>query len=278
MLVVEVVLMEKIPRRRDRKFLSELEASLRNTSSGLVMDIEMRGLTKSRLPMLQVSGEDQEAFTEILRRSFGLAPRDHVELLDLPIRKGFVERSSDRDDTLLMDVGLESSPLFQVTLGADRLRAQLFDGREVSLRGMVARYGFFEDFPLELRIISCDEDSRRLHVELSDRQWNVLKEWSQLPLDRITAQDVLDSEVRSAVRRIGLERDLAAVENLSLGTHSLICKLGTDGKGLVPKLGPHLKAARLFVFHPNSREHGERLKSKLNDSCLQRLERRSRRS
>jgi len=277
-LVIEVVLMEKIPQRRDRKFLSELEASLGNISSGLAVEITVRGKTESRLPRLRISGEDEEAFTEILRRSFGLAPRDHVELLDQPIRKGFVQRPSDRDDTLLMDVGLESSPPFQVTLGADRLRAQLSDGRDTSLRGMVTKYGFFEDFPLELRIVSCNEDNRRLRVELSDRQWNMLKEWSQLPLDRITAQDVLDSEVRSAVKRTGLERDLAAVENLSLSTHSLICKLGTDGKGLVPKLGPHLKAARLFVFHPDSREHGEPLKSKLNDSHLQRFERQSRRS
>jgi len=275
---MELVLTEKIPQGRDRKFLSELEASLRGISSGLGVDIKVKGLTKSRLPRLQISGEDEEAFTEILRRSFGLAPRDHVELLDKPIRRGFVQRPPDQDDALLMDVGLESSSPFQVTLGADRLRAQLLDGRDVSLRGMVARYGFFEDFPLELRIISCDEDNRRLHAELSDRQWNMLKEWSQLPLDRITAQDVLDSEVRSAVKRASLERDFAAVENLSLGTHSLICKLGTDGKGLVPKLGPHLKAARLFVFHPNSCEHGEPLKSKLSDSYSQRLERRSRRS
>lgn len=217
----------------------------------------MLGLTKSRLPRLQASGEDEEAFTEILRRSFGLNPRDHVDLLDQPIRKGFIQKLSERDDALWIDVGLDSPPAYHVTLGVDRLRSQLFDGQHVSLHSMVAKYGFLEDFPLELRIISCDKGNRRIQVELSDRQWNLLKEWRQLPFDRITAQDVLDSEVRSAVRRAGLERDLAAVENLSLGTHSLICKLGTEGQGLIPKLGPHLRAARLFVFHPNSSKHAE---------------------
>lgn len=175
-------------------------------------------------------------------------------MLDQPIRKGFVQRLSEREDALWIDVGLESSSPYHVMLRGDRLRAQLFDGRDVSLHSMVARYGFLEDFPLELRMASCEESDRRIQVELSDRQWNLFTEWRQLPLDRITAQDVLNSEVRSAVRRTGLERDLAAIENLSLGTHSLICKLGTDGQGLLPKLGPHLKAARLSVFHPNSRE------------------------
>jgi len=250
--VVELILLEKVPRGRNRKFLSELEMSLHKISSGLAVDIRMMGLTKSRLPRLQVSGDDEEAFVEVLRKSFGLGPEGPIDLLDQPIRKGFVERLSERENTLLIDIGLESPLSYHVTLGADRLRTQLFDGRNVSLHSMVARYGFLEDFPLELRVISYDEDNRHIQVELSDRQWNLFEEWRQLPLDRITAQDVLDSEVRNAVRRARLERDLAAIENISFGTHSLICKLGTDGQGLLPKLGPHLKAARLFVFHPNS--------------------------
>jgi len=230
---------------------------LREISSGLAVSINTLGLTRSRLPMLRASGEDEEPFTEILRKSFGLGPRDHVDLLDQPIRKGFVQKPPEQDDALWIDVGLDSSLAYRVTLGADRLRAQLFDGQQVSLHSMVAKYGFLEDFPLELRIISHDETSRHIQVELSDRQWSLLKEWRQLPFDRITVQDVLESEVRTAVRRAELERDLAAVENLSLGTHSLICKLGTEGKGLIPKLGPHLRMARLFVFHPDSSEHAE---------------------
>ncbi len=214
-------------------------------------------MTKSRLPRLQASGEDKDAFTEILRRSFGLSPLSLTDLINQPTRKGFVEKLLERVDALLIDIGLESSPPYQVTLRVDRLRAQLFDGRHISLRGIVAKYGFLEDFPMELRVVSCDEERRWIQVELSDLQRNLLKEWAHIPFDRITAQDVLDSEVRSAVRRSGLERDLAAIEDLSLGTHSLICKLGTDGEGLVPKLGPHLRAARLFVFHPNSNEHAK---------------------
>lgn len=256
-MATNLILLEKVPQGRDRKFLSELETRLSNISSGLAVRIRMLDMTKSRLPRLQASGEDEEAFTEIVRRSFGLSPLNLTDLLDQPIRKGFVEKLLEREDALLIDVGLESSPPCQVTLGVDRLRAQLFDGRHVSLHSMIAKYGFLEDFPLELRVVSCDEDRRRIQVELSDRQRNLLKEWRQLPFDRITAQDILDSEVRSAVRRAGLERDLAAIENLSLGTHSLITKLGTDGQGLVPKLGPHLKAARLFVFHPNSGEYAK---------------------
>ncbi len=252
MLTVELVLLEKIPRGKDRRFLGELEARLRDTSSGLAVDVKMIGLTKSRLPRVKCSGDDQEAFIEILRRSYGVGPRNHLDLSDQPIRKGFVVRPSEREKALLIDIGLESATSSHVTLAADRLRAQLFDGRNVLLRDMVARCGFLEDYPLELRIISHDEYSQRIEAELSDRQQSLIQEWRQVPLDRVIAQNVLASEVSAAVKKARIERDLAAIENLSLCTHSLICKLGTHGRGIVPKLGPYLREARLFVFHPSS--------------------------
>ena len=260
---MELVLTEKIPHRRRREFLAELEARLRDISSGLNVNVEMKGLTESRMPRIQVSGEDEEAFTEVLRHSLGIAPREYAEALRMPVLRGFVQKPSSQDDALLIDVGFRPSSPFQVVLRAERLRAQLFNGHDVPLRRMVERYGFFEDFPVELRIVSTDEDSRQTYVELSDRQWSTLVEWDRIPLDRIIAQDVLEPEVRREIRRINIERDLAAVESLSLGTHCLICKLGTNGRGLIPKLGPHLKA-RLFVFHPSSRSKGEPLKRNLS--------------
>ena len=264
MLTVELVLLEKIPRGRDRRFLGELEARLRDESSGLAVDIRMIGLTKSRLPRVECSGDDQEAFMEILRRSHGVGPRNYLDLSDQPIRKGFVVKPSKREEALSIDVGLESDTSCHVTLPVDRLRAQLFDGRGVPLRDMVARCGFLEDYPLELRIISHDEYSQRIEAELSDRQRSLIQEWRQVPLDRVIAQDVLASEVSAAVKKARIDRDLAAIENLSLCTHSLICKLGTDGRGIVPKLGPYLREARFFVFHPNSRNDTPRTEANLS--------------
>lgn len=251
---MEPVLLEKVPQGRSKEFLDELKMELRRASSGLAVDVRISGLTANRLPRLQVSGDDQDVFSEILRRTCGLSPRSPSDLLDQPIRKGFVQEASKRENALLIDIGLESDPPHRVLLGADRLRAQLLDGRNVSLPNIVTRYVLVENFPLELRVMSFDEDNRRVQVELSDRQWSLFGEWRELPFDRIIAQDVLNSEVRSAVKRTGLDRDLAAIESLSLATHSLVCKLGTDGQGLVPKLGPYLRKARMFVFHPDSRD------------------------
>jgi len=248
---VKLTLLEKIPRGRDQRFISELEKRLEEIASGLLVEFEILDLTDRRMPMVQVSGEDEEAVVEILRKSFGLAPKNIRDLRNQSVQKGFIEKASEQKDLVTMDVGLEDSASFRGILRAERLSAQLFDGALVPLHRMMSRFGFVEDFPLEIRVVSCDEAGQEAEVELSDRQRDVLEEWTRLPFDRITVQNSTASEVSNAVRKAALERDVAGVESLSLSTHSLICKLGTDGQGLVRRLGSQLEAANLFVFHPD---------------------------
>ena len=251
---MELTLLERIPQGRDRKFQGALEKKLQELSSGLVVNLKVMGLSRGGMPRLQVSGEDEEAFLEILRRSFGLAPKNTQDLLDQPIRKGFIQRILEQENVLLIDIGLEDQSL-RAVLGAESLRAQLFDGVHIPLRSMVTRCGLLRDFPLEVRVLSCN-GSGSIEVELSDRERDLLNEWRCLPFDRIIIQNSLESEIIEAVRRAGLERDIAGLENLSFTTHSLVCKLGTDGQGLVRRLGSQLEAVRLFVFHPDSCRNG----------------------
>jgi hypothetical protein len=203
------------------------------------------------LPRLHISGDDEEAFLEILQRSFGLNPRRLQELTDRPIWKGFVEAPTEQRDALMIDLGVESPPTLLTILEVERLRAQLVDGIPTSLQDIVEKFGLLQDFPLELRVISCDELCRRVEVELSDAQRDRFQAWRRLPFDRIIVQDVVYSEISDSLRKTGLARDVADLESLSLGTHDLVCKLGTDGQGLVRRLGSELRAARLHVFHPD---------------------------
>ena len=248
---MKLTLLEKIPRGRDRSFLSELEKRLEEIASGLVVEFEILGLTDKRMPRVQVLGEDEEAFVEILRKLFGVAPRNIRDLVDRAVQKGFMEKASEQKDVMTIDVGLEDSTSFRAFLRTERLRAQLFEGAPVSLQAIISRFGFVEDFPLEIRVVSYAGTGQEAEVELSDEQRDKLQEWRLLPFDRITVRNSTASELSSAVRKAGLERDIAGIESLSLGVHSVICKLGTDGQGLVRRLGSQLEAAQLFVFHPN---------------------------
>jgi hypothetical protein len=199
---LELTLLERFPQERDREFLNELEKKLQELSSGLNVNLRVSGLSKGGMPRFQVSGEDEEAFLEILQRSFGLAPESIQDLLDQPIRKGFIQKILEQENVLLIDLGLTDQSLY-ATLRAESLRSQLFDGVNVSLRSMVTRYGLLRDFPLEVRVVSCN-GSGIIEVELSDRERDLLREWQCLPFDRIIIQNSLESEIIEAVKKRGL--------------------------------------------------------------------------
>lgn len=69
-------------------------------------------------------------------------------------------------------------------------------------------------------------------------------------LDRIQVFDSSKREVEFAVRKANLDRDIISVERQTLTTQSVVCKLGTDAIGLIPKLGSILRRRELKPFLP----------------------------
>jgi hypothetical protein len=69
-------------------------------------------------------------------------------------------------------------------------------------------------------------------------------------LDRLI---VLGAEFRDVERAVKISkhtRDVVRVEQLGLLEHGVVCKLGTDAVGLVPRLGRFLRSATLVPFSP----------------------------
>jgi hypothetical protein len=69
-------------------------------------------------------------------------------------------------------------------------------------------------------------------------------------LDRVQVFDSYRHELELAIKRSHLERDVISVEPRTLTAQSVLCKLGTDAIGLIPKLGSLLKARELKPFIP----------------------------
>jgi hypothetical protein len=45
-------------------------------------------------------------------------------------------------------------------------------------------------------------------------------------------------------------RDIAKIEQLGMFEQVIVCKLGTDAAGLIPKIGRNLKRMALSIFSP----------------------------
>jgi hypothetical protein len=218
----------------------------------LSMRIEKVDLDEQGWALLEFSGADSEILTEIVRKEYGIAPSDISELERSDIIRGIVV-SSTIGYGIYLDIGLRSSNGMDALYRLHSMRSQLADGATVPARQIAKRFCLQEGFPLEVRVTNVDTASRKVDIELSDRQVSYFKDWERFPFDRVILIGCSKSVLKETIDLTGLKRDLADVETLSLTTHVLLCKLGTDAPGIIAKIGRRLMGVRAYAFQPRVR-------------------------
>jgi hypothetical protein len=150
-----------------------------------------------------------------------------------------------------VDVGLSDSGIYDAFVPLWRLQAQLGDGKKMPLQRLIELFCLFDFMPLSIRIMSDLKHEKGVYeAELSEDQLSRFSGWLNSNLDRLMVFGASRSEVVNAVERAHHFRDVSQIETLGPMEHALLCKLGTDAVGLVPKLGPYLTAADLAPFSP----------------------------
>jgi hypothetical protein len=105
--------------------------------------------------------------------------------------------------------------------------------------------------PLHIKLVAdLNTEKSFWEAELSEKQLSQFSEWLRSNLDRLIVLGASISEVERALNRARHFRDVAKIETLGSFEHAILCKLGTDAAGLVPRLGPHLRSATLAPFSP----------------------------
>ena len=74
--------------------------------------------------------------------------------------------------------------------------------------------------------------------------------WLHAYIDRLVVFGAPRSHVEHAVKESQHFRDIIRIDSLGLLEHAVVCKLGTDAVGLIPKLGKLLSTAKLAPFSP----------------------------
>ena len=245
---MEIVILEKLRKGDVPKGLRHLNDLLDNVASGLRVRHRIVGLTERGLVKIEIGGDDEEAFRETIHRRFGIAQVDLSNLEPSDICRGFIIDSGKVGYGLYVDVGILTPKPIDGLYPLHSIRAQLAEGQQLPIRQIINKYRLYDDFPLEVRIVKLGEG--RVEVELSDRQRESISEWNVLPFDRVIIFHAFPDDLQSAITSSSVERDLARVESLSLTTHLLTCKIGTEAPGIIAKLGSHLKGSRLFSFRP----------------------------
>jgi len=215
---------------------------------GLSAKVEVSGITPRRWVQIVVSGEDETVALRYLAEEIGFCPESQSQLQKFSSIKGSIV--SIGKNGIGVDVGILAPKIVDAEASLSRLQAQLADGKKVPLDKIGSLYGFCESLPLAVKILSNDVLSGRIEAVLDEKQVAHYRDWTKRLLDVLVVLGASSEEVDLALKATGSARDIVAVEPLGLFEFAVVCKLGTDARGLIPRVGRSLRHARFSIFSP----------------------------
>jgi hypothetical protein len=234
----------------DEARLKQVDGLLKSKLQGLKTAVQINGTTARGWIRATLSGEDERAALHYLADEIGLCPTSLEHIDKFSAFEGRITGLNKSKDELPLDVGIFEPEIVDVEVPLSRLQAQLGDGRRIALGKLIELYGFCDNLPLAVKVSDLDKDKSRIEAMLSEKQLSTYRNWTESLLDRLIVLGASQQEVRSALERARSERDVVDVEPLGLFEFAVVCKLGTDAAGLIPRIGRSLRNAAFTVFNP----------------------------
>ena len=234
----------------------DLEPVFTSLCQGLKVKLRVVGETNRGWVQIEVSGEDEVAALHFLDREIGLAPVSLENLEKFSAMRGRIFSAGKSKKELYVDLGVFSPETYDAVIPLQRLQAQLADGRKIELQRLVALFCLRDNLPLQVKIMQeVDAKKNWIEAELSEAQISKITSWIRSSFDRLIVSGAFFANVERAVELSGHFRDVLKIEALGMLEHAVLCKLGTDAVGLIPKLGRFLPDAAFVPFSPTKIRH-----------------------
>jgi hypothetical protein len=223
---------------------------LKSDLEGLNAELEVSEAAFPGWVRIAISGEDENTTLNYLTREFGRCPETLESVERFSTIKGRIKALDKSNTQVSVDVGVFAPRMAEATIPLFRLQGQLVDGRKVALAKLIELFGFCENFPLNVKILSVDVLQNHVEATLAEKQLLQYQNWTRSLLHRLIILGARLRDVELAVEKAGFGRDVVSIEALGLLEYAVVCKLGTDARGLIPKVGRYLSKAVFSVFNP----------------------------
>jgi hypothetical protein len=230
--------------------LTVVDEFLKSTLKGLDVEAKVAGVSSHKWVQVAVSGEDEKVALHYLADEIGLCPASLEDIKKFSVVRGYVIDVDKNGSKLCVDIGVHLPKTFDVSIPLRHLQAQLLDGRKVTLKEIFGLYGFCDNLPLGIKVCHIDLEHKRIEATFSEEQLNLFGKWIKSLLDRLLILGASVEEIESVLKTTKCDRDVINIEPLGLFEYAIVCKLGTDAKGLIPKIGRNLRNAVFAVFDP----------------------------
>jgi hypothetical protein len=235
------------------KQLKQVDDLLKSELGELDLEISVSANPANKWVQVSLSGEDEAIATNYINQKIGTCPANLKKIKEQSVLKGYISKVDLTKEELWVDVGVFEPKIVQAIISLNSIRAQLANGRAVDLKKISELFGFHEGLPLSIKITGLPVDGAGvLQAEFSAEQLEKIHFWERSLLDRLIVLRASLSEVEAVVERTHLDRDVIGIEELGIFEHALTCKLGTDGAGLVSKMGRYMRNAVFVVYNPRN--------------------------
>lgn len=242
-----VTLLTKVSNNFQLKLVDKF---LKSTLKGLSVEAKICGVTSRGWVQTALSGEDKRVALRYLAGEIGLCPTHFERVQKFSTIKGRITSLNKSKGELYVDIGVFSPDIVDATVPLNHSQAQLVDGRKVASKKFAELFGFCENLPLTVKIFSINKEKNRMDAVLSEKQLIQYRNWTKSLLDRLTILGASLPEIRLALKMARCNRDVVSIEPLGLFENVVVCKLGTDAAGLIPKIGKNLRSANFSIFNP----------------------------
>jgi hypothetical protein len=230
--------------------LKQIDRMLKLQFEGLDVEANVAAAAAGRWVQVALSGEDEAVATNYMRKEFGFCPASLENVKKYSTLKGYILNLGKSPDTLFVDVGVFQPQIVFATVPLRHLQAVLADGRKLALKKISELFGFCDDMPINVKVITLDTEKNIIEAELATGQLERFMAWQESLLDRLIVLGSSLKEVKRMLNYTGLDRDVISIEPLGMFEYALTCKLGTDAAGLISQVGRNLRNSRFVVFNP----------------------------
>jgi hypothetical protein len=226
--------------------LKQIDELLQSQFEELGVEAKLVANPTNKWVQLHIEGEDEVIAAAYARKEIGTCPvnLDNVEVG--AVLKGYLSKVDESRMQLTVDVGVFQPNVAQAAVSVVVLRGQFGAAKDAPLKAICEAYGIAEGLPISVKV--TEKENEGLKAELSPETVVKLKAWQQSLLDRLIVLRAPKELVSTALERTHLERDVIDVEQLGFFEYALTCKLGTDARGLIPRVGRYMRNAVFVVF------------------------------
>lgn len=198
--------------------------------------------------------DDEQFVVNILREMMG------QKFLRKELKRGMIVRGFMRDVGkvgfgIFVDIGI-SSPDKEVLIPLFELRRQLGNDQTLSVKEIIQKYGFTENFPVDVEItrynenLNFTEPNERIEGIFASQFIGRIKTLVQKGNDIVFTSGVARQKIKKTLAIRGHTIDILEVQRLGPMETAIICKEGTFAPGILAHIGPDLAMCKLSAFVP----------------------------